>query len=1139
MIRRTSESSADDLNLSNGRYTVQLTSAGTGQSHRQGLVVNRHLEDPVEDGQGQFLFLRDCDNNEVWSVGLMPCQRQGSDYTVRELPGVHEIRHVFAGIEATLRVTVATADDLESRRLTLANLSGRPRRLEVTSYFEPVLTYQPTDLNHPAFAKLFLQTEYVAEASALLVQRRPRGNSESWPTLFHALVGAVPTGWETDRFRFIGRGKTVATAIGLTGKLSGTTGNVLDPCCSLRTELALSAGEQTALTFLTGFGEQRDDALRVLRSYQDYEKASDSIGERSFSGFGGGLWISGNRTAPLVSDEEFPPPPSPLVPGQGTPLPDDEPLQFFNGFGGFNTSGTEYVIRLKHDGQEHRRPPLPWINVIANQQAGFLVSETGAGCTWSRNSQANRLTPWFNDPITDPHGEAIYLFEAATGAAWSPLPGPMAFQGDAEVRHGFGYSTFRSLVNDIEQIATLFVPRQDPVKITLLTLRNTSAREKELTISTFQQLVLGTLPVRPNPVVTRQHEDRSLRAVNTSGGPFADGIAFTQLTVNGQSPPDLRFTCDRLEFIGRWSTSANPVALQLQTPLSGACGSEYEPCFVQQGTVTLLPGETVTCIVVLGEALSDGAASELIARYGQPEQAQAALEEVRQSWASLLSSLQVETPSPALNVLLNGWMAYQTLACRMWARTAFYQSSGAYGYRDQLQDSGSLLPLDPRFAGEQILLHARHQFQEGDVLHWWHPAPINAGLRTRFSDDLLWLPLVVTDYLHASGDESILSVQEPFLTGPALHAGEDENYLIPQITGGADLYEHCCRTIDRSLPVGAHGLPLMGTGDWNDGMNRVGREGRGESVWVGFFLYHILGRFLPFCEKRNDFERMKIYAEHREHLLHALNDGGWDGEWYRRAYYDNGQPLGSQKSDECRIDALAQAWAIISGAAPPDRAASAMDAMSRELISTEEGLIRLLTPPFVNTPNDPGYIKGYVAGIRENGGQYTHAACWVVKAVAQHGDHNRAAKLLEMLSPIAHTLTPADVHQYKVEPYVIAADIYGAAPHVGRGGWTWYTGSAGWFYRVAIESILGVTIEEGSTLVLTPCIPDDWPAFEMRLQREGLPRCRIRVENPQHCAQTLVAATVNGQSLICTGRTLRVPLPNANSCEILLTLGPE
>jgi N,N'-diacetylchitobiose phosphorylase len=457
----------------------------------------------------------------------------------------------------------------------------------------------------------------------------------------------------------------------------------------------------------------------------------------------------------------------------------------------------------------------------------------------------------------------------------------------------------------------------------------------------------------------------------------------------------------------------------------------------------------------------------------------------------MLAGVQIATPSPVLDLMVNGWLAYQNLSCRMWGRSAYYQSGGAFGFRDQLQDSAALLYLDPSITRAQILLHAAHQFVEGDVMHWWHP-PTSKGIRTRFSDDLLWLPYITAFYVARTGDTGVLDAEAPFVTGPELESDEDERFMVPENSGlVGSVYEHCCLAIDRSLTAGVHGIPLMGSGDWNDGMNRVGREGRGESVWLGFFLFAILDDFIPLAESRDDAERAARYREYRDRLGESLNDAGWDGGWYRRAFYDDGTPLGTASGDECRIDAIAQAWSVLSGAAPAERAEIALDAAEQHLVREEEKLIRLLTPPFDNTENDPGYIKGYLPGIRENGGQYTHGALWVVRALAELGRAERATKLLEMLSPITHGRTPSEVEVYRAEPYVIAADVYSVAPHVGRGGWTWYTGSAGWMYRVALESLLGLTIVGGSRLELRPCVPESWPGFTVRMR---LPDGRTRYE---------------------------------------------
>ncbi|MGH7447734.1 MAG: GH36-type glycosyl hydrolase domain-containing protein, partial [Longimicrobiales bacterium] len=514
--------------------------------------------------------------------------------------------------------------------------------------------------------------------------------------------------------------------------------------------------------------------------------------------------------------------------------------------------------------------------------------------------------------------------------------------------------------------------------------------------------------------------------------------------VPGLPDPDaVRVTGDRAAFLGAFGSLAAPAAVASEGPLDGRVGEGMDPCAAFQAPFTLHAGGTISLAFLIGNAADEQGASALAAKYDNAGAIERALAEVRTFWHDMVGGVQVRTPSPAIDLMVNGWLAYQTLSCRMWGRSAFYQSGGAFGFRDQLQDAAALIYLAPQLARDQILLHAAHQFREGDVLHWWHP-PEGTGIRTRFADDLLWLPYITAFYLRTTGDDALLDDRVRFITAPALDPGEDERMVVPEDSGEAgSVHEHCCRAIDRSLTRGAHGLPLIGAGDWNDGMNRVGREGRGESVWLGFFLYTILSDYIPVCDRRGDSDRAARYRAYRDELAVALEDAGWDGAWYRRAYYDDGSPIGSAQSDECRIDAIAQAWAVLSGVAPPDRAAQALDALEEHLVSEEDGLIRLLTPPFDRTPHDPGYIRGYLPGVRENGGQYTHGALWAVRALAEAGRVERAASLLEMLSPVSHTRTPQEVAVYQAEPYVIAADVYGEPPHVGRGGWTWYTGSSG------------------------------------------------------------------------------------------------
>lgn len=1229
--------------LSNGRYFTFITAAGTGQSRRHGHVVNRWHGDPVEDSQGQFIYLRDLDNGALWSAALQPVKAESTAYQSSDLPGVFRIVSENRGIRTQMDVAVSPTDDLEVRRLQVTNLTRRLRRIEVTSFLEAVLAWQGADIGHPAFSKLFVQTSYEASCSTLVAERRPRGADESWPCLFHSLAGIDASSWESDRLRFLGRGRSAADPQAFDEEaLSGSVGNVLDPCLSLRAVVELEAEGEAVLGFVTGIADTKEGALNVASRFKDataidrvlveavemeenlrlklgfndkttsrfqslaaamhyghcsLRPVAGSLGEgplpsvprdrptivlcdgweagsarevldaRSYwssKGFYTNLVVIDDSATmapeglddrvftlrrkelndggeamllaiaalvvrgslPDISTNHAPgaPPGIRLAEDEVIPSSFSEELRFFNGYGGFSEDGSEYVIRLPMGGS---RPPMPWINVIANERAGFLVSEGGAGCTWARNSQANRLTPWANEPASDPYGEALYLRDEETGEVWCPLPGPLPPCCDHEIRHGRGATRFLSSCQGIYHDTTMFVPRHDALKVILVRLTNCSAIPKRLSITSYQRLVMGTLPEQRSLIVSRRDEDGSLRAVNLAAGDFQGGIAFSSLAVSGAVGESGGFTCDRFEFLGRHGTPENPAALRHGVELGGACGAGFDPCFVERSIFVLPAGSSVECVVLLGEAMSEQEAGEVISRYRDPHVAREALAEVKGFWASLAGAVAVSTPSPVLDLMVNGWLPYQTLCCRMWARTAFYQSSGAFGYRDQLQDSASLLGLDPSFAREQLLLHAKQQFVEGDVLHWWHAEPIGRGLRTRFSDDLLWLPFLACDYLRATGDWSLLDESLPYLKAPLLAEGHDENYLTPEPSGeSGSFYDHCCRTIDRSLLTGAHGLPLMGTGDWNDGMSRVGREGRGESVWVGFFLYRILGEFIPVCENRGDVERVARYQAHRDGLFAALNEGGWDGGWYRRAYYDNGEPLGSKESDECKIDTLAQSWAILSKAAPPDRADLAMEAMERELVSEREGIIRLLTPPFINTPNDPGYIKGYVAGVRENGGQYTHAACWAVQSIAEHGENNRALRLWEMLTPISHSLTKEAAEIYKVEPYAVAADVYGAQPHVGRGGWTWYTGSSGWMYRVALESILGFRIENAFTLVLNPCIPDDWKGFriEGRLPN-GSASYKVIVESPGGFARVIDSATLDGVQLEIVEGVVRATLP--------------
>jgi len=764
-------------------------------------------------------------------------------------------------------------------------------------------------------------------------------------------------------------------------------------------------------------------------------------------------------------------------------------LQFANGYGGFSEDGKEYIINL----QEGMNTPLPWINVVANAKFGFQVSEVGAGYTWSLNSREYKLTPWSNDPILDPAGEALYLRDEQSGEAWSVTAGPKREKGLYTIRHGQGYSVFEHHSHGIKQSLRFFVPVNESVKIIELKLTNTTKHDLRLSAVYYAEWVMGVTRQLTAPyLVTDYDGERDIFYVrNTFQEEFAGRTGF--LTASGA--PVTSYTGDRSEFIGRNGTLEDPKGLKLDV-FSDTVGAGLDPCCALQLKVSLAPGESKTLYFLLGETENRQETEKIVATFGQPEKISEAFEEVEKYWDELLGTIQVDTPDPSMNLLLNRWLLYQTVVCRVWARSAFYQSGGAYGFRDQLQDVMALVYTTPEVTRKQLVLHCSHQFVEGDVQHWWH-AETGKGIRTKFSDDLLWLPFVTAHYIEHTGDSAILDEINVFLEDDVLKEDEDERYSIPRISQEqGTVYEHCIRAIERGLHFGEHGLPLIGSGDWNDGFSRIGIKGKGESVWLGWFLYLILTRFSSLCDGRQELERGARYRRIAEELQQNMELHGWDGGWYRRAYFDDGTPLGSSQNRECQIDALAQSWSVLSGAAKPTRAKDAMLALEHYLWRKEDGVLLLLTPPFDKSLPDPGYIKGYVPGVRENGGQYTHGATWAILAYTSLGEGDKATELFQMLSPIHHARTEHEVNRYKVEPYVVAADVYASHPHVGRGGWTWYTGAAGWMYQAGLEGILGFR-REGETLVLKPCIPSRWPGYRLTYQYKAT-KYEIIVENPMN-----------------------------------------
>ncbi len=603
-----------------------------------------------------------------------------------------------------------------------------------------------------------------------------------------------------------------------------------------------------------------------------------------------------------------------------------EDLLHFNGHGGFSQDGREYVIPLSLKDGRLTLPPMPWVNILANPEFGCMVTERGAGYTWSRNSQANRLTPWSNDPMTDAHGEAFYLRDDGTGFLWSPLPGPCPPRSAFVVRHGFGRTRFASSFDGLTQSVEIMVAPDAPVKLVSIRLRNGTSAERRLTFASYQKLILGSSPDRHHATLAWVDENGIQHAMNPRAGDFAGGRVFSFVDVHGAKVAVESTNQSSSSFLGTGGISS-------PSSLAGdggeARGFGLDACFSRSLSFTIPSGEEIEIVVGFGEAMSEEAETSLLNRHRRPNIISRTNEAIDSQWNDLLGKISIKTPLPEIDLMVNGWLLYQNLACRIWGRSAFYQSGGAYGFRDQLQDSGALAALHPELMRSQILLHAAQQFPEGDVTHWWHPAPMNRGMRTNFSDDLLWLPYLTDHYLQVTGDLGVLEENLKFIEGPLLGPDEDEEYMKPEISSrDASVFEHCCLAIDHSLTTGDHGLPLIGIGDWNDGMSRIGREGRGESVWMGFFLYTILGRWIPLCEERGQTVRAKIYQEYRDDLLIAINDAGWDGEWYRRAYYDDGTPLGTHTDDECRIDALAQAWAVISNAANAERTKLCLDSLA-------------------------------------------------------------------------------------------------------------------------------------------------------------------------------------------------------------------
>jgi cellobiose phosphorylase len=821
---------------------------------------------------------------------------------------------------------------------------------------------------------------------------------------------------------------------------------------------------------------------------------------------------------PLLQTRRFDEQPS-------APLPFLE-LPYFNGLGGFTAGGREYAVYLG----PHTVTPLPWINVMANPVFGAIVSESGAGCCWYGNSHSNRLTPWNNDPVSEVSTEAIYIRDEDSGVFWTPTPLPVRELDAYRARHGQGYTEFEHNSHALEQTLLTFVPaqedREDPIRIQRLRIRNRSSRSRRLSVTVYSEFVLGQ-----DRETTQMHiacswdeSSKALFARNPYHRDYGRRVAFSAIV-----PEAVSYTSDRTEFLGRNGSPEGPAALR-RASLSNRAGVGLDPCGALQTKFEIGPGQEKIVIFLLGQAGDAAEARSLIARYRDLAAVERVLQETKAWWDRILTTVQVSTPVLSVDLMMNRWLLYQALSCRLFGRSALYQSSGAFGFRDQLQDALALVYTAPNITRDMILRSSSRQFVEGDVQHWWH-LPSGEGIRTRCSDDLLWLPYATCQYVEITGATSILDVATAFLEGPQLKESELDCYFQPSVTvEHATLFEHCRRAIEKGMTYGPHGLPLIGTGDWNDGMSSVGDEGKGESVWLAWFLVDILKRFAGLCDRRGEQELGGHYRARAERLTLSIEEAGWDGEWYRRGYFDDGTPLGSRQNEENRIDSLPQSWAVISGAADAHRAERAMRSVEEHLIRDKERLVLLFAPPFDHSKPHPGYIMGYPPGVRENGGQYTHAALWVAMAFARLGDSRRAVRTLQMLNPIERARTPEDYAVYRTEPYAVAADVYSLPDQPCRGGWTWYTGSAGWMYRVWLEEVLGFKLR-GDRLTIEPAIPDDWPGYALTF-RYGRTEYRIEVQNSGEDSRREILLEDDGEIHVIgmtTGRRPSSKMPDTSS----------
>ncbi len=1270
--------------LGNGRLSSLVTDSGGGGLSWLGVALTRWVPDSVLDANGLWIYVRDEDDGAIWSVGRQPMGESGEHSDVIFQANAVEFHRRDHGIALSTEIAIASADDVEIRVITIRNDTPRTRRLVFTSYAEVVLAPPVEDEQHPAFSKLFVESEYLPDFDALAFRRRSRTPDRHHPHLLHRVVydtSAVTfLGVEGDRSRFIGRSRTFRDAALIGERLSGTVGVGLDPIMSLQigVEMSPHATERIAfVTLVSGsreslldyaerfdtlaaldwlreeaanearwqahrlkilpdqmprfqqllsllihpnqahrctpnqiagnrlgqsrlwafgisgdlpillthlFGARDSELLRelvranqfwrargaafdlIVLSISASSYASDDLEELrrilreldtdEWLGRDGGVHL---LRADQIAEEErgllevcaraildagshglenalagchqtpaHPPAFVSTLPAEvGEPAPALErptDLLFDNSFGGFSADGREYVVHL----EPGETTPAPWCNVLANEEFGCLVSEAGMTYSWALNSAENRLTPWSNDPIIDPPGEALYLRDEETAQIWTPTPKPAGEGSAYQIVHGAGYSEWRHHSHGLKQRLRVFVPVDAPVKIVQLRLRNESGRIRRITSTYYAEWVLGRSRRVTQSFITTQYDpnQHALLARCSWNGDFAEDTAFL---VSDRNPHGV--TADRAEFLGREGGLEWPAGLT-RFGLSDRIESSGDPCAALQIHIDLAPDEEVVVQFALGQGRDRTHACELARQWRDVSRADQAWMALRERWDHLLDAVRIETPDPAFDLIVNRWLLYQSLSSRILARTGFYQSSGAFGFRDQLQDRLAFLHVDPDGVRDHILVCAKRQFREGDVLHWWHP-PGNRGVRTRCSDDLLWLPFATAEYVRTTGDQSILDVEIPFLKAAPLGEKERDRYAQFETSRETrSLFEHCERALERGVTRGPHGLPLIRSGDWNDGMDRVGQRGIGESIWLAWFAISSMNGFVQLCEMRSDKRRAASWRRRIQSLKQSVQREGWDGDWYLRAFDDDGFRWGSKSSSECRIDSISQSWAVLSGATSPERGDLALRAADRELVRDENKLVCLLWPPFDSTRRDPGYIKSYPPGMRENGGQYTHAATWLAWALAKRGDGDRAAQLFRYINPISHASTREDAVRYAVEPYVVAADIYCTPDQMGRGGWTWYTGAAAWAWRLAVEAILGIK-RVGGEVEIDPHIPKEWGACRLMMRFDG-GQLEIRIDNSDGAGSGPREIVVDGKKR--APRAVRIPVDGEDR-RVVVRLG--